>query len=354
MTETSPRGIDVPAVSQFLKENVPNAVGPFQFEIIGEGRSNITYRVSDATGGWVLRRPPVGHVLPTAHDMAREYRVISALAGTGVPVPGTFALCEGTAVNEHPFYVMEFVDGVIIGEEAVEGYATVPKERRRLGLGMIDAMAKLHAIDYREVGLEGFGRPEGYIERQVARWSKQFERAKTRDIPGIEELAQRLARAIPAQSDSTIVHGDFRLGNIVMDRDEPGHVLALLDWEMATLGDPLADLGYTLVFWGEADDPPERFEPGPWIKITTAEGFVTRRQLVEHYANLSGRDVTAIDFYEAFAMYKLAVIVEGIWTRHLQGQTVGEGFEQYENMAQIVVDLAFSFCNDSDLRSLHG
>jgi aminoglycoside phosphotransferase (APT) family kinase protein len=354
MTDTRLPGINVPALSRFLEDSVPGAEPPFRFELIGDGRSNLTFRVSSAGHQWVLRRPPLGHILPTAHDMAREYRAISALADTGVPVPRTFALCEDPSVNDYPFYVMEFVDGVIIGEEMPAGYAAKPEERRQLGLGMVEALAKLHAVDYREVGLEDFGRPDAYLERQVARWATQWDRSKTRDLPEIEELGRRLAKAIPVRSDSTIVHGDFRLGNIVMARDRPGAVLALLDWEMATLGDPLADLGYTLVFWGQAGDPPERFEARVYAQITTAGGFLNRAELVQHYADVSGRDVSAIDFYEAFALYKLAVIVEGIWARHIKGQTVGEGFEQYEHSSPILVRSALDYCDASELRSLRG
>ncbi|MGH0031251.1 MAG: phosphotransferase family protein [Myxococcota bacterium] len=324
-------GIQEEAVARFLRDQVPGAKGPFRFELIAGGRSNLTYRVVDLGNdgaSWALRRPPLGHVIATAHDMAREHRVLSALADTPVPVPRPLALCEDDAVNGAPFYVMEFREGVVLQDRAPEGFLKSPDDARRTSQALVDTLAALHAIDYREVGLEGFGRPAGYLERQVRRWAKQWESNKTGELPEIETLLARLGRALPPQSDETIVHGDFRLGNMALDANDPGRVVAVFDWEMSTLGDPLADLGYTLIYWVEAGEGSDV----EGTNITTAPGFFTRAELVEAYARKSGRDVSSVDFYQVLALTKLAVISEGIYKRFTLGKTVGEGFDKLARM----------------------
>jgi aminoglycoside phosphotransferase (APT) family kinase protein len=191
---------------------------------------------------------------------------------------------------------------------------------------MIETMARLHAIDYRAVGLEGFGHPEGYLERQVRRWAQQWERSQTAPLPEIETLATRLRAALPTSPPPTIVHGDFRLGNLALDPADPGRVIAVFDWEMATLGDPLSDLGYTLIYWADPDDVIDPASIGSMSPFTQLPGFLRRAGLIEAYARASGRDVAAIDFYQVLALYKLAIIAEGIYARYLQGKTLGEGF----------------------------
>lgn len=337
MTTTEPpAGINYPNVSRFFADHVPGGGVPLTFALIGEGRSNLTYLVTGGGERWVLRRPPLGHVLPTAHDMAREYRVISALAPTNVPVPAAIAFCDDTSVNDYPFYVMSFSEGVVAGDEFPEGFATTPEERRQISFAVVRALADLHTVDYEQVGLGDFGRPEGYLERQLARWIKQWDASKTRELPGIEELRRRLAASMPESGPATIVHGDFRLGNMALDAANPGKVTAIFDWEMSTLGDPLADLGYTLMYWGEPGDPLELLDARPSARITAAEGYLRRADIATEYARLTGRDVENIAWYQAFAYYKLAVILEGIHNRYLQGKTVGAGFEIME---QGVVDL---------------
>jgi aminoglycoside phosphotransferase (APT) family kinase protein len=275
---------------------------------------------------WVLRRPPLGHVLPTAHDMAREYRVLAALADTDVPVPRPFALCEDTAVNDAPFYVMEYRPGIVPAPALPSGFADTEQARRRMGLAMIETLVRLHALDYRALGLEGFGRPDGYLERQVRRWGQQWERSKTGPLPEIDALAARLHAALPHAPPPTIVHGDFRLGNLALDPLDPGRVVAVFDWEMATLGDPLADLGYTLIYWADPGDQIDQSSVGSVSAFTALPGFPRRSELIEEYARRSGRDITAIAFYQVLALYKLAIISEGIYARYLQGKTLGEGF----------------------------
>ena len=322
-------GIRAGAVAAFFREHVPGGDAELGFELVGAGRSNLTYRVAAGARSYALRRPPLGHVLPTAHDMSREYRVLAALAGTDVPVPRPLALCEDPAVTGAPFYVMEWCPGIVLDRELPPGFAALPAERSRMSEALIETLVRLHAVDPRAVGLEDFGRPDGYLERQVRRWGVQWQGNRTAELPEIDELLRRLARALPRRGDTGIVHGDYRLGNMALDPADPGRVVAIFDWEMATLGDPLADLGYTLVYWYEAGDAEQGDALGAYVpRFTALPGFPTRAGLVEAYARASGRDVAAIDFYRVLALTKLAVISEGIYKRFIQGQTAGPGFER--------------------------
>jgi aminoglycoside phosphotransferase (APT) family kinase protein len=352
MAVTVPAGINYEGIARFFSERVPGASTSIEVELISGGKSNLTYLVHSGGRRWVLRRPPLGHVLPTAHDMAREFKVLSGLAATDVPAPRPVALCEDPEVNGFPFYVMEYCEGVIIGEEWIPGYAESLDERRRLSIALVDTLVKLHAVDYNAVGLGDFGRPEGYIERQVRRWSEQWERSKTREMPEITEIIRRLRASIPESPAPTIVHGDYRLGNMILARDDPGRIVAILDWEMATLGDPLSDLGYTLGYWGEIGDAPEKLAARPTAHITAQPGFLTRAELVAEYAKRSGRNVEAIDFYQVLAYYKLACITEGIHARYLAGETVGEGFEGYGERTERLVVLALELADSSPDRRL--
>jgi aminoglycoside phosphotransferase (APT) family kinase protein len=337
----APGGIHVENVSRFLREHLPACKPPFAFELISGGRSNLTYLVRDAAGSaLVLRRPPLGHVLPTAHDMAREFRVLRGLAGTPVPAPRPLALCEDAAVNEVPFYVMTWCPGVVPADDLPPGFATRPEERARMSEAFVDTLVVLHAVDYAAVGLADLGRPEGYLERQVRRWSQQWERSRTAPLPAIEELLRRLAAALPPSPAAAIVHGDYRIGNMAFDPADTGRVVAVFDWEMATLGDPLADLGYALIYWKEIGDP-------AWSRLprgTDHPGFWTRAQLASEYAKRSGRDVAHVEFYQVLALTKLAVISEGIYARHHQGKTLGRGFEdvrrESEPLAAHALELA--------------
>jgi aminoglycoside phosphotransferase (APT) family kinase protein len=330
-------GIHVDNLTRFFREHVPGAEGELGFSLISGGKSNLTYLVEGNGREWVLRRPPLGHVLPTAHDMARAYRVLAALADTDVPVARPIALCEDPAVNEMAFYVMEYRPGVVLADRVPPGFATSENDRRRISEALVDVLVRLHAVDYRAVGLEDFGRPDGYLERQVRRWSQQWERSKTAPLPEIEELVRRLNAALPTSPSPTIVHGDYRLGNMALDPGDPGRVIAVFDWEMATLGDPLADVGYTLIYWTQAGDPEIAGGIGSASSFTAQPGFYTREDIVREYARRSGRNVEAIDFYQVLALYKLAVISEGIFARFLQGKTYGEGFD---NMVRAATGLA--------------
>jgi aminoglycoside phosphotransferase (APT) family kinase protein len=354
MEPTVPAGINYESISRYFAQNVPGGDAPLTISLISGGRSNLTYKVSAGEAAWVLRRPPLGHVLPTAHDMSREFKVLAGLAKTDVPAPRPIALCEDSSVNSAPFYVMEFKDGVILGESIPPGYAETRAERYAIGEGLIRTLVKLHAVDYNAVGLGDFGRPEGYLERQVRRWSEQWVRSETRPIPAISELIRRLKNSIPESPPPTIVHGDYRLGNMILDRDDPGHVIALLDWEMATLGDPLSDLAYTLLYWGEPGDSASYNQALSASAVVADGSFPTRAELIANYAKLSGRNVEHIEFYRVLAAYKLAVIVEGIHARFLAGETVGEGFEGYGERAELLVQHAMEMADAAPDPRLRG
>ena len=312
-------GIDAPSVTTWFEQHVPGARGPLGFELIAGGHSNLTYGVSDATGTirWVLRRPPLGNVLATAHDMGREHRIIAALAPTAVPVPVTHGLCEDEEVNGAPFYVMDFVEGTVARNKAIAETLSVA-QRRRAGEAIVDVLADVHAVDLDAVGLSDLGRHEGYIDRQLKRWHGQWEKSKTRELPVVDEVHAVLAANVPEQGPATIVHGDYRLDNCLVGGD--GSIAAVLDWELCTLGDPLADLGLLMVYWAEPGDP----APSPPAGPTTAEGFGSRKEVLERYAERSGRDVSGIDFYRAFGYWKLACIIEGVYARYAAG-VMGRG-----------------------------
>jgi aminoglycoside phosphotransferase (APT) family kinase protein len=309
-------GIDAAKVGAFFHAHVPGGDVPLEFSLISGGRSNLTYLVRGGDRTWVLRRPPLGHVLPTAHDMAREHRILSALADTDVPVARPIALCRDADVNGAPFYVMEHRAGVVVHDELPEDFATTDAERARIGPALATTLAKLHAVDWKAAGLADFGKPDGYLARQVERWGKQWEGNKTAPLPDVEEALRRLRAAVPPSPPSTIVHGDFRLGNVALDPNDPGRIVAVFDWEMATLGDPLADLGYLLMYWPQPGEAPVMGIP----HVTADRGFCTREDLVRIYAEQSGRDVAAADFYLVLAYTKLAVIAEGILKRALMGK----------------------------------
>jgi aminoglycoside phosphotransferase (APT) family kinase protein len=348
--ETTPDGVDLDRLRIFFSEHVPGAAdAPLHASLIAGGRSNLTYTVDDGVTTWVLRRPPLGHVLPTAHDMVREYRVMTALAETDVPVPRTIALCEDLAVNDAPFYVMEMVDGIIYRDSASLA-GLDPGEATRMSEALVDVLVAIHAVDFDAVGLAQFGRPDGFLERQVRRWGEQWERSKTRELPSVDELARRLRAALPDSGPPAIVHGDYRLDNTMMRRDDPGSIVAVLDWEMSTLGDPLADLGLFLLYWGR--DDAQIIATG--AAIEDQAGFLGRDEIVDRYARVSGRPVDQLDWYQVFAAYKLAIIVEGINARFQMGKTLGEGFEAMGAMVAGLIDGALEQADTSEIRALRG
>lgn len=311
-TPPAPEGIDAERVTAWFAANVPGVRPPLEFSLITGGHSNLTFEVRDAAGRrWVLRRPPLGHVLETAHDMRREFRVISALGATRVPVPPAVGLCEDESVNGAPFYVMDFVEGLVVRDPGVAGQLTI-EERKSVSDSLVEVLAAIHAVDVDEVGLGDLGRREGYIERQLNRWYKQWNQSKTRELEAIDEVYSLLSSSVPDQGPATIVHGDYRLDNCIV-RD--GRVVAVLDWEICTLGDPLADVGLLMVYWGDPSSGAPTVPGAP----TSVEGFASRGELLERYSKVSGRSVDGIDYYVAFGYWKLACIVEGVYARYLAG-----------------------------------
>jgi aminoglycoside phosphotransferase (APT) family kinase protein len=309
----APVGINLDNVSAWLDANVGDLSSPYDFKIITGGRSNLTYLVTDGNGTrFVLRRPPTGSVLASAHDMVREHRIISAVGKTDVPVPRTLGVCEDLAVNDAPFYVMSFVDGMVL-DDASKALGMSVEQRRAAGEHLIDVLADLHAVDIDAIGLGDLAKREGYIERQVKRWTTQWEKSKTRELPAIDEIARRLAANLPTQVGVTIAHGDYRFGNCLVDTDA-AKVVGVLDWELCTLGDPLADVGYLGVYWSDPGE--EQLRPND---PTGIEGFPTYSELLERYANRTGRDLTNIGYYVAFSSWRLAVISEGVYARFVKG-----------------------------------
>ncbi|MGP4029665.1 phosphotransferase family protein [Actinomadura sp. 3N407] len=339
-------GIDVPRLAEWLDRELPGSGRISAIDLIAGGRSNLTYGiVLDGGRRIVLRRPPLGHVQPTAHDMGREYRVLTALGeGTAVPVPRTLAFCDDEDVIGARFYLMDYVEGrVLRSREDAEDLT--PGQASGLSEALAAALAAIHTVDVKAVGLEDFGRPSGYMARQLKRWGKQWDGSQeavratgtTRDLPEYDRLVARLADRMPADAPARLVHGDFRLDNALARLEPRPEIAAVVDWEMSTLGDPLSDLGLTLVYWAEADDA-DRLPVG--ATITSAPGFFTRREFTERYAALTGFDLGDLDFYVAFACFKLAVILEGIHARYLQKATIGEGFEQIGEGVPILLDRA--------------
>lgn len=292
-----------------------------EVELISGGKSNLTFVLHSDAGELILRRPPTGELLPSAHDMGREARVQRGLAGTGVPVPRIVLDDEGDLIGIR-CYVMEKVDGHIIRGDMPDDYAETPAERERMGHVFVDTLAALHAVDHEAVGLGDYGRPEGFMARQVRRWTGQWEASRTHEVPDIEELSRRLSDSVPTQQRATIVHGDYRLDNVVLDRRDPGQINAVLDWELSTLGDPLTDVGLLMLFWRGADDPELGLIPG----VTHLPGFPDREAMLERYAAASGADLSDMAFYQAFAHFKFAVIAQGVQARATAGAMGGQDF----------------------------
>ncbi len=313
-----PEGIDAARVTEWFETHVPGVNPPLGFSLIAGGHSNLTFSVSDAAGGrWVLRRPPLGQVLASAHDMGREHRIISALGPTPVPVPHTHGLCTDESVNGAPFYVMDLVDGTVVRNQADAEQLSVP-QRRRAGESLVDVMAQIHSVDVDAVGLGDLGRRDGYIARQLKRWGGQFEKSDAQvdgglDLPGVERAREVLAGRIPEQTETSIVHGDYRLDNCMLGED--GSVVAVLDWEICTLGDPMADLGLLCVYWTD----PGSVAVLPQASPTALEGFPSSAEIVERYASVSGRDVSQLDFFVAFGFWKLTCIIAGVYARYAGG-----------------------------------
>lgn len=331
MSPDHPPGLDLDRLRGLLDREQPGLVtGALSGRLIEGGRSNLTYAVTDGTAKWVVRRPPLGHVLATAHDMKREHRVISALHPTNVPVPRPILLCEDDEVLGAPFYVMEFVEGTPY-RTAGELLPLGPERTRGAVLELVDTLVELHAVDPAEVGLADFGRPEGFLDRQLRRWGKQLDASRNRDLAGVEELHAALGHRLPTSPAPAVVHGDYRLDNVLIGEDD--RIKAILDWEMSTLGDPLTDLGLLVMYSMPLDLP-----NSPISTTASAPGHPTPAELIERYAARSGRDVSSVAWYTAFAWFKLAVILEGIHYRYTLGQTVGPGFDRIGELVPVFIE----------------
>jgi aminoglycoside phosphotransferase (APT) family kinase protein len=333
----APDGIDAAGVGGWFERNVPAAEAPLSFERIAGGHSNLTYRVRDAAGGsWALRRPPLGKRLGSAHDMGREHKVVSALGPTPVPVAPVVGLCDDEAVNGAPFYVMEFVEGPILRGLAEAEIFPAESDRRAIGERVADTLVAIHAVDPDAAGLGDLGRKEDYVARQLHRWQGQWEKSKTRELAAIDRVHDALAARIPAQGPATIVHGDYRLDNMILT--PAGEVAAVVDWELCTLGDPRADVGLLMAYWPERGE--ETIALGQPANL--APGFPTREEIAVRYAERSGRDLSDLNFFVALGYWKLAIILEGVYARYAAGGygKVDEGFKAFAQLVERLAEAA--------------
>lgn len=309
-----PEGIDEAPVVSWLKRQVPALQGEVSFSLIVGGHSNLTFKCEDEAGNsYVLRRPPLGQVLESAHDMGREHKIIHALRDSDVPVPVTYGLCRDSHVNGADFYVMDYVDGLVLND-SVASALVQDSDRRAIGLHVINILCNLHSLNIDAVGLGDLGRKEAYLTRQLKRWTRQWEASKTHEVPEMEESCRILTETMPEQIGATIVHGDYRLGNMIVRGDK---VEAILDWELCTLGDPLADVGYILNNWVSPGEPEEQGEGDQ--SPTAAGGYPSREELVKIYEENTGRDLSGIDYYRAFSHWRLSAIGQGVYKRYLVG-----------------------------------
>lgn len=332
MSETP--GLDPRAVGRCLAAAFAEpAWQDLQAGLITGGKSNLTYRLVSEAGSVILRRPPTGNILPKAHDMGREARVQRGLAGSAVPVARILHEESDAEITGAPFYVMADVRGHVIRDRMPEGYAD-ETQRSAMARTLVDVLAALHTVDLEAAGLTDYGRPEGFMARQVARWTKQWELAKEHDVAAVDELARRLATDVPEPQAVSIVHGDYRLDNCIFADDDPGRIEAVLDWELSTLGDPLADLGMTLMYWAEPEDPVTGLVP----TVTGEEGFPTREQLAERYAEVSSLDLSRLAYYEAFARLKFAAIAQGVTMRAKAGAMAGQDFADHDGLAPALAE----------------
>lgn len=302
-------GIDPDAVAGWLGDLGIRVSGRLSFDRIGLGQSNLTFLIRDEGGGrWVLRRPPIGHLLESAHDVAREARIMSALEGTDVPAPRIFGVADGSALSAVPLVLMEFIDGQVVDTMEIAESLT-PRRRREIALSLPRTLAKIHAVDLEKVGLVDLASHKPYAQRQLKRWAGQWEQSKTRDLPALDDLTCRLAAAVPERTELSLVHGDFHLRNVIVSRDT-GAVVGALDWELSTLGDPLADMGSLLSYWPEPGE-----NTGGDFPASTLEGFPGRDELARIYLDETGRDPQALKFWHALGLWKVSIIAEGVMRR---------------------------------------
>ena len=330
--------IDLSPLRSFLRHKLPAAGELFEIRQFPGGHSNLTYLLHCEGGEYVLRRPPFGPVAPKAHDMAREFRVLQAVGPHFPYAPRVHLLCEDNSVLGTVFYLMERRRGVILRREAAPEFSALTDYSQRASEAFIECLAELHSIDIRRGGLDSLGRPEGFLERQVRGWTERWELSKTTDLPQMQRLSGWLTRNRPVSQPPTLVHNDFKLDNVMLDPHDPGRVVAVLDWEMTTVGDPLVDLGIVLCYWPEAEDPRVRREA--ISPLTTQRGWFRRKQLLERYHARTGLDLSAIRYYEVFGVFKLAVVLQQIYYRYFVGQTGDERFRDFDARVRGLADAA--------------
>ncbi|HVN04137.1 MAG TPA: phosphotransferase family protein [Bryobacteraceae bacterium] len=327
--------IDTPALAAYLRGKLPGVESGLTVRQFPGGHSNLTYLLEAGQCQYVLRRPPLGPVAPKAHDMAREYNVLGAVNPLFPQAPRVFLLCEDPPVIGAVFFIMERRHGLVLRREIPAAYASDPDFGRRVSEAFVDCLAALHAVDVSQVVL---GKPAGFLERQVTGWAERWRRAQTDELPRMDELIAWLNRRLPVSPAPTLVHNDYKLDNLMLDTADPGRVEAVLDWEMATAGDPLVDLGCVMCYWPEAADPPVRRDA--LSSITTLPGWFTRAQLVDRYARLTGREVTGLGYYEVFGIFKIAVVLQQIYFRYRRGQTRDERFSNFGQRVRGLVEVA--------------
>ncbi len=340
--------LDLSRVAAYLKDSIPGLEGDVTLAQFPSGASNLTYLVTCGPRQLILRRPPFGTKAATAHDMGREVKVLSALCEHLPYVPRPLVYCEDEAVMGCPFYVMKRIEGIILRQDLPPGLFTSPSQLHALFERFVEVLHELHALDYHEVGLAHLGKPQGYVARQVTGWSKRYRAARTPDVPDFEAVMAWLAEKMPPETErAAIIHNDFKLDNIVLDPADPFKIIGVLDWEMCTLGDPLMDLGSTLGYWVNKDDPPERqiLRAMP----THLEGALTRREFVDTYGRLSGLRMDGFDFYYCFGLFRLAVIVQQIYYRYYHGQTTNERFKHFGLAVPVLEHAAAEVIAKSDL-----
>jgi aminoglycoside phosphotransferase (APT) family kinase protein len=335
--------VDIAGLRNFIRDNKLGDPNDLRSENISFGHSNEVHLIHFQGKSWALRRPPRGPLLPTAHDVMREYRVLKALQDSAVPVPRVYAACDDPNYIGAPFYLMEFMRGEVIRADG-KSFANTPARRRAVSEGMIELLIALQEVDWRAAGLEGFGRPDGYLPRQLKRWVDQLERAvpHTRPLPVMDQVRDWLQAHVPESPPATIVHGDFKLDNVMWNPTDPPKVIAVFDWEMSTIGDPLADLGWLLSYW---PDPSEDSANRGMVTSMVAEpGYLTRREMLDRYEAKTGRKMMNFPFYQAFATFKLAIIMEGSYARFLLGQTDDPLFEQMKERTPALAESAWKVC----------
>jgi aminoglycoside phosphotransferase (APT) family kinase protein len=325
-------------LEDYLRQHLEGATGPFTVEQFASGHSNLTYLLRLGDAEWVLRRPPFGNQVKSAHDMGREYRVLSRLSMVYPPAPRPVLYCDDPAILGAPFYVMERRHGIVLRRQLPPGCVIDPATARRLSTALIDNLALLHGLDYRAAGMGDLGRPEGYVTRQVTGWTERYARARTDQLPAIDRVAGWLADRLPPESGAALVHNDYKYDNLVLDPNDLTKIVAVLDWEMATVGDPLMDLGTTLGYWVEASDPLplQHAAFGP----SALPGSLTRHELAARYAEQSGRDVSNVLYFYAFGLFKIAVIIQQIYARYVRGHTRDARFAQLNDLVAVLAEQA--------------